>query len=70
MNLTSHQRRVIEEHKDLTEKLNKLQRFFTGHLYASLPEREQGLLRAQSQFMNGYAEVLAQRIEAFIAEQN
>jgi hypothetical protein len=70
MNYQPHQQRVIDEHKDLTIKLSKLLEFFISPMYASLPKDEQVRLRAQSQFMNGYAEVLAQRIEAFITEKN
>lgn len=68
MTYQPHQQRVIDEHKDLTEKLNKLLGFFKTPMFASLPEAERARLRMQAKFMDGYADVLAQRIEAFITK--
>ncbi len=69
MNFEPHEQRVISEHADLTEKLNKLLDFFKTPLFASLPEAERSRLRMQSKFMDGYADVLHERIAAFIANK-
>lgn len=64
----AHQQRVIDEHRDLTIKLNKLREFIKTPFFASLAQAEQIRLRYQSQFMEGYATVLSDRITAFIEE--
>jgi hypothetical protein len=67
MSFAPHQQRVIEEHKELTTKLNSLQGFFQTPIFAALPEAERSRLRNQARFMAGYEAVLQERIEAFIA---
>lgn len=65
--LQPHQQRVVDEHKELTEKLNKLLTFFQSPIFNGLPEAERSRLRNQARFMEGYAAVLLERIEAFMA---
>lgn len=61
-----HQERVITEQKELSDKLEKLQRFIkAGTTFFTLPTMEQGRLRAQCVFMTGYNEILLQRIADF-----
>mgnify|MGYP003481264453 CR=1 FL=1 len=62
-----HEQRVIDEHRDLTEKLNKLRTFFDTPIFRGLGEAEQMRLRAQAGFMNGYQDMLRERISAFMA---
>jgi len=62
-----HEQRVIDEHRDLTEKLNKLRTFFDTPIFRGLAEAEQMRLRAQASFMDGYQDMLRERISAFMA---
>ena len=61
-----HEQRVIDEHSDLTEKLNKLRTFFNTPIFRSLAEAEQMRLRAQAGFMAGYQDMLRERISVFM----
>jgi hypothetical protein len=60
-----HQERVVEEKKDLDVKIQKLTAFIGGSLFASLDAAERSRLSIQLQHMNGYSEILSQRISAF-----
>lgn len=60
-----HQERVVEEKKQVSERLSSLLNFFQTSLFASLDEAEQMRLRNQARFMDGYAAVLEDRIRAF-----
>lgn len=62
-----HEQRVIDEHRDLTEKINKLRAFFDTPIFCGLSEAEQMRLRAQAGFMDGYQGMLRERISAFMA---
>lgn len=66
MNFAPHEQRVIDEHRDLTEKLNKLRAFFDTPVFNGLSEAEQMRLRAQAGFMEGYQDMLEERIDAFM----
>lgn len=63
--LQPHQQRVVQEHRDLTEKINKLGAFIEGPLFLSVPPAERARLACQKAAMCCYAEVLEQRICAF-----
>lgn len=65
MNLQPHQQRVVAEKSELDERLTKLLAFFQSPMFISLPEAERSRLRNQARFMDGYAAVLQERIEAF-----
>ena len=67
MEYQPHQQRVIDEHKDLTVKLNALGEFFDGAKFAALDEAEQVRMRNQARFMAGYQHCLMDRISAFMA---
>ena len=67
MNFAPHEQRVIDEHRDLTEKINKLRAFFDTPIFSGLSEAEQMRLRAQAGFMDGYQGMLRERISAFMA---
>ncbi len=54
MNFAPHEQRVIDEHRELTEKLNRLRIFFDTSIFRGLDEAEQMRLRAQAGFMDGY----------------
>ena len=66
MNFATYEQRVIDEHRELTERHNKLKAFFQTPVFAGLKEAEATRLRCQSFFMAGYADVLAERIEAMM----
>lgn len=65
MNLAPFQQRVVDEHRELSERLAKLTAFFDTEIYAGLDGAEQTRLNAQAMFMAGYQAMLALRIAAF-----
>ena len=60
-----HQERVVVEKKELDEKLEKLMAFIGGPVFLTLDRYEQDRLHRQSDLMDKYSGVLAERIEAF-----
>ena len=63
-----YQERVVEEHKALDEKTQKLEDFIVGEVFAALPVEEAQLLLQQVVLMRTYRTVLANRIELFRGE--
>ena len=59
------QQRVIEELDQVAERTPKLRAFLGTDLFCSLPVAEQVRLKLQLYFMQGYQEVLEERIAAF-----
>jgi hypothetical protein len=62
--MQSFQTRVIEEKRELDEKLFKL-RAFLAELPTTVDLAEEERLRSQESYMDLYSSVLAERIEAF-----
>ncbi len=62
-----HQERVIEEEKELSEKLNKLGEFIHGDVFHALPDEDKELLQDQDDHIRAYVNVLRKRIERFAA---
>ena len=60
-----HQERVITEKSELSEKVDKLETFVGGSIFASLPGPEQARLSRQFLIMRLYEQVLNERIAAF-----
>lgn len=61
-----YQERVIEEKKQLSERLQKLTEFiFSGQAFDSLPKEERQRLVRQMNIMSEYSIVLLERIVAF-----
>lgn len=60
-----HQQRVVDEKEQLSEKLEKLEVFTGGSIYAGLPAAEQTRLSRQLLIMQLYEQVLSERIAAF-----
>jgi len=61
-----HQKRVIDEKKELDIKLIALEAFIDNSaIYTALPQDEKDRLRKQRGFMEGYSIVLTERINAF-----
>lgn len=65
MSYAAHQLRVVDEKRELDEKLTKLLNFFQTPMFDNLDEAERSRLRNQARFMDGYAAVLQERIAAF-----
>lgn len=63
--MAPHQERVVKEKAELDEKLEKLNEFGRGELFATLPSAEQERLIRQSKIMDQYSVVLGERIAAF-----
>lgn len=64
--LQPHEQRVVDEKKELDEKLTKLNAFFSGSIFQTLPQDEQGRLKLQSEVMERYSNILQERITHFI----
>lgn len=60
-----YQQRVVEEKKQLDERLDALQVFFAGDIFPELDISERSRLSRQSVAMQGYSDILAERIAAF-----
>lgn len=60
-----HQQRVVDEKRELDEKIEKLAAFFNTEIYRGLRSADQSLLSKQLHFMTGYSEVLRDRISLF-----
>jgi len=67
MELQPHQQRVVDEKRELDEKLAKIDAFGRTELFKSLPADEQGRLNRQHSLMEQYSAVLGERIAAFPA---
>lgn len=63
--LLPHQLRVVEELKDLTVKIEKLQKFLETSTFENLCDEEQLMLEDQLRWMEGYAEALDSRVVWF-----
>jgi len=65
--MQAHQERVVIEHKELDEKLFKLNHFIKDSpIFKGLQQAEQDRLVRQQHWMTGYHQVLAERIAAFV----
>lgn len=60
-----HQERVIAEQQELQQKLDKLNEFMKGEIYAKLDQQSRELLFQQSGAMQQYNSILLQRIQLF-----
>lgn len=62
-----HQQRVVDEKKELDEKISKLTAFVqpSNETFRSLPNKEAGRLVYQLSIMYEYSQVLGDRIGAF-----
>lgn len=65
MSLLPHQERVIQEKKDLDEKIVKLSAFIVSDKSASLDHTEFNLMWHQRTAMLEYSDILGRRIELF-----
>lgn len=66
----SYQDRVVQEKKELDERVGRLVAFGQGVGYAGLPLEEQDRLTRQLLVMEDYSTILGERIEAFSDDEN
>ncbi len=65
-----HQLRVVDEQKELGDKVNKLTAFIeTSPIFATLTGNEQSLLKGQLRAMRDYYTILGMRISLFKVTQ-
>ena len=62
------QERVVDEKRELVDKLDRLVTFMGSATYNELPNAAQRHLWRQQQLMSLYVDVLAERIEVFEEE--
>ncbi|MGL4265202.1 MAG: crAss001_48 related protein [Afipia sp.] len=60
-----HQQRVVDEKRELDERIKKLTAFYSTSIFHGLPESEQSRLLRQGVAMRAYSEILGERIAAF-----
>ncbi len=60
-----YQQRVVDEHRDLTERLAKLVAFVESDRFDQVRLDEGNRMLRQRKAMESYAEVLRERIDAF-----
>lgn len=63
--MQAYQERVVEEKRELDEKLAKLDTFANTEQYAALSVKEQTQMTRQLCIMHNYSKVLGDRMEAF-----
>lgn len=63
--MEAYQERVVQEERELREKMQKLEAFFGTEIFKGLPQDEQKRLNRQYSYMSGYREVLEERILNF-----
>ncbi len=65
--LAPHQQRVLDEKRELDEKLQKLTAFISSAKFSAIvpDEAERGRLVCQEEAMKDYSAILAERIDAF-----
>ncbi len=61
----SFQQRVVDEKKELDDKINKLCVFETSPTFQNLPDDERDRLRRQRLIMIDYSDILRERIANF-----
>lgn len=63
-----HQQRVVDEKSELDEKLIRLNQFIAkSPIFQDLDDAEKSRLIAQKAHMEGYSDILRERIHAFTA---
>ncbi len=67
--LQDWQTRIIDEKRELDERMTKLDAFIQSEPFQSLPQRDQYLLQEQYEAMDRYSDILKQRIARFPAQQ-
>lgn len=68
--MSEFQKRVIEEKAALDQKIEALEDFSEGEIYAQLPDDEQNRLEDQHEAMDIYSDILGERIRNFPVDSN
>jgi len=63
--MEAYQERVVEEKKELDEKISKLSPFISSEKFLSVKEDEANRLRNQLSIMVDYSNILGERIANF-----
>jgi hypothetical protein len=63
--MEAFQQRVVDEKRELDEKIARLEAFRKGDLYKDLPWQDCALLTRQQVYMQDYSNVLGARIAQF-----
>ena len=63
--MEAFQQRVVDEKRELDEKIARLEAFRKGDLYKDLPWEDWALLTRQQVYMQDYSNVLGARIAQF-----
>lgn len=63
--LQPHQQRVVDEKRELDDRIEKMNAFFRTPTFHGLDAAEQGRLSRQAGIMMQYSAVLSERIAAF-----
>jgi hypothetical protein len=61
----AHEVRVVEERRELADRLDRLEAFLGGDTFMRLEEGERELLERQARVMREYVDVLDERIRGF-----
>jgi len=65
-NLEEWQQRVVDEKKELDDKLEKLVQFKYNRMFSALPIHEQERLNTQGHIMCSYSAILGERIRHMV----
>jgi hypothetical protein len=68
MNFQPHQKRVVDEELELTQRLRSLNEFIGSQQYLALDPVERSLLREQSDAMTQYQSCLCRRMGHWVAK--
>jgi len=63
--MEDYQQRVVDEERELREKLKKLEAFVASDVFAGMAREDQSLLRKQHGYMANYLDILERRIVRF-----
>ncbi len=63
--MEDYQQRVLDEKKELDDRIVKLKRFIAGQVFHTLPGSEQRRLGLQHKVMKEYSSILNDRIANF-----
>jgi hypothetical protein len=63
--MAPHQERVVQERKELNEKIEKLCKFIQSETFAALDAAEKNRMGRQLKAMISYENALGERIDAF-----
>lgn len=63
--MEDYQKRVVDEKKELDEKIKKLSFFLSGKMIKSVSDEEKTRLENQKKAMREYSDILEERISNF-----